>query len=64
MCLHDAGMHYNSGHGSAGWIPDLPVTAGVAEQEIPDFQESSSGINNLAHVLMITLNFIISKYSS
>ena len=64
MFLQDSGMHYNSGHGSAGRIPNLLVTAGVAEQEMPDFPEFRSGINNQAHVLIIKCNFIISKYSS
>ena len=47
MCLQDAGMYYYSGHGSTGWIPALPVTEGLAEQEIPEFPKFCSGINNL-----------------
>ena len=57
MCLQDAGRSHYSGDGSVDWITALPVTAGLAEQEIPKFPEFCFGINNLAvHKLPFYIN--------
>lgn len=47
MCLQDSGISHYSSDGSVDCIPALPVTTGLAEQELPKFPEFRPGINNL-----------------